>query len=196
MKSYGRAAETSISLPGGRMIKTTETLRPAVGALSPADKAVRFWDLARPHKQKLYNYIQKSLAFSTDADDVFQDTLLRGLRYFRTYQGTRSFPTWLFAIAHNEIRRHFRRARRQVPAAPLERLPSPGQNVDRTLVREVYRLAERLKPKAREVFFLFYDSGFSVAEISSVTRLRQGNVKFILNRARMALRKSLGGAHE
>ena len=42
-----------------------------------ADPSV-FWELAGPHRQKLYNFIHKSLSFSEEADDVFQETLLRG----------------------------------------------------------------------------------------------------------------------
>ena len=40
-----------------------------------------FWDLAEPHKQRLYNFIQKSMSFSTESDDVFQETLLRRIYY-------------------------------------------------------------------------------------------------------------------
>jgi len=178
------------------MTKPGESTRPETGFESAAvETAERFLSLAGPHRQKLYNYIQKTLGFSTDADDVFQETLLRGVRYFASYRDQSSFSTWLFAIAHNEIRKHFKRAGRPIPQDAVDRLMSPDNNIDRTLVREVYRLAESLKPKPREVFFLFYDAGFTVAEIARVTGLREGNIKFILNRVRDFLRKSLGGTH-
>ena len=151
-----------------------------------------FWDLAEPHKQKLYNFIQKSLSFSAESDDVFQETLLRGLRYFPSYHKEKSFSTWLFAIAHNEIRKHFKNSRRDMTLPRAEDLIVGAEQTDLHLVREVYRLAEGLKPKHKEIFFLFYDSGFSVAEISYVTGVREGNVKFILNRARLTLRKCFG----
>lgn len=32
-----------------------------------------FWDYLAPIKHKLYNYIHKSLNFSVDAEDVFQE---------------------------------------------------------------------------------------------------------------------------
>jgi RNA polymerase sigma-70 factor (ECF subfamily) len=154
-----------------------------------------FWDLAEPHKQKLYNFIQKSLSFSAESDDVFQETLLRGWRYFPSYHAEKSFSTWLFAIAHNEIRRHFNNSHREMPFQLVESLIVADEQSNLHLIREVYRLAEGLKPKQREIFFLFYDSGFSVAEISHVTGVREGNVKFILNRARNSLRERLGANH-
>jgi RNA polymerase sigma-70 factor (ECF subfamily) len=180
-----------------RFTETTPLL--AVSAEAKADAAAeptRFWELAGPHERKLYNYIKKTLAFSTDADDVYQETLLRALKYFRSYRDSRSFATWFFAIAHNEIRRHFKHPHEPDAAGAAERLTTKDENVDRVLVREVYRFAEGLRPRHREVFFLFYDGGFSVAEIARVTGLRQGNIKFILNRARASLRKTLGGSHE
>ena len=154
-----------------------------------------FWDLADPHKQKLYNFIHKSLSFSAESDDVFQETLLRGLKYFPSYHREKSFSTWLFAIAHNEIRKHFKNLHRDMPLPLAESLIRGAEQTNLHLVREVYRFADSLKPKHKEIFFLFYDSGFSVAEISRVTGVREGNVKFILNRARNSLRERLGANH-
>jgi RNA polymerase sigma-70 factor (ECF subfamily) len=154
-----------------------------------------FWDLAEPHKQRLYNFIHKSMSFSTESDDVFQETLLRGLRYFASYHRKKSFSTWLFAIAHNEIRKHFKNSRRDIPLPLAESLIVGNEYTNLHLVREVYRLAGGLKPKHKEIFFLFYDSGFSIADISRITGVREGNVKFILNRARNFLRDRLGANH-
>jgi RNA polymerase sigma-70 factor (ECF subfamily) len=151
--------------------------------------------LVDPHKLKLYNFIHKSLSFSEEADDVYQETLLRGLKYLHTYESSRSFGAWLFAIAHNEIRKHFKNARRNDPLPLPESLAVCDKGVDHERVREVFRFAAGLKPKQREVFFLFYDNGLSVAEISRITGVRDGNVKFILNRARNFLRERLGANH-
>jgi RNA polymerase sigma-70 factor (ECF subfamily) len=154
-----------------------------------------FWDLAEPHKQKLYNFIHKSMSFSTESDDVFQETLLRGLKYFPSYHKEKSFSTWLFAIAHNEIRKHFKNLHRDMPFPLEESLIRGAGQTNLHLVREVYRFADSLKPKHKEIFFLFYDSGFSIAEISRITGVREGNIKFILNRARNFLRDRLGANH-
>ncbi len=154
-----------------------------------------FWDFVEPHQRRLYNFIQKSMSFSTESDDVFQETLLRGLRYFASFHKEKSFSTWLFAIAHNEIRKHFKNLHRDMPLPLAESLIRGAEQTDLHLVREVYRFADSLKPKHKEIFFLFYDSGFNIAEISRITGVREGNVKFILNRARNSLRERLGANH-
>ena len=151
-----------------------------------------FWELVAPHKHKLYNFIHKSLSYSSSADDVYQETLLRGLKYFKSFQKDKSISTWLFKIAHHEIKRHRRKESRHIPLGNLERLPVKDESTDRLLVREIHRLADELKPKSREVFFLYYGTGFKVDEIAGITGLKPGNVKFILSKAREAIRHVLG----
>jgi RNA polymerase sigma-70 factor, ECF subfamily len=167
-----------------------------VGDMTRTDDAAlaeaEFRRLLEPCRRKLYGYIAKSLGFSAEADDVYQETLLRAFRHLASFRRGEDFAAWVFGIAHNEIRRARRAARRTVPGVDLAEMPAPAPNADAELVREVYRFAERLKPRHREVFFLFYDSGFKVSEIARVTGIREGNIKFILNRARRALRTVLG----
>ena len=166
------------------------------GEVTRADDAalaeVDFRVLLEPCRRKLYGYIAKSLGFAAEADDVYQETLLRAFRHLASFRCGEDFAAWIFGIAHNEIRRARRAARRSVPGVDLAEVPAPAPEADAELVREVYRFAERLKPRHREVFFLFYDSGFKVSEIARVTGLREGNVKFILNRARRSLSTVLG----
>ena len=175
--------------------------RPSLEDLAPAKAnelskdTPTFWELASPHKQKVYNFICRSLSFSEAADDVFQDTFLRGMKYFGSYKKDMDFGTWLFTIAHNEIKRHIKSSRANNPLPLWEGLIASEDRVRHDLVREVYRFADGLSSKHKEVFFLFYDRGFSIKEISGITDLREGNVKFILNRARRALRELLGEDH-
>ena len=196
MNSHEQTADGLLSLTGIDMTRLTATIPVPANHENAGVEKARFWDLAEPHERKLYNYIRKCLAFSTDSDDVFQETLLRAIKYFQSYRDSQSFSTWLFAIAHNEIRKHIKHASERDPAEAVDRLTAKDETVDQLLLREVYRVAEGLKPKPREVFFLFYDSGFSIAEISRITGLGAGNVKFILNKVRESLRRSLGGSNE
>ena len=153
---------------------------------------IQFWELLVPHKHRLYNFIQKSLNFSEDAADIFQETVLRAFRYFYSYKKEKDFSTWVFAIAHNEIKNYFRKAGKYVSVADIDRFKSSEQDETQVLVQEVYRFAARLKPKHRQVFFLFYYNGFSISEVSQITGIKEGTVKFMLNRARNDLKKIIG----
>jgi len=151
-----------------------------------------FWDLIQPCRRKLYNFILKSLNFSVEADDVFQEAVLHAFQYFASFDQDRDFEPWLFAIAHNEIRHHYRRVANEAHLPELERPAADDASHSRELVRDVFRYAGRLKSRQREIFFLFYDSGFSVAEIAALTGLGEGNIRFQLHRARNALKKIMG----
>jgi len=146
-----------------------------------------------PHKEKLYNFILKSANSSPDAEDLYQDTVLRAFRYYNSYDRDKAFKPWIFRIASNTIRDYFRRHH---PARLLERLDFPDRTDSRMEqdIREIYRLAGRLKPKHRQVFFLYYDNDFSVSEISDVTGLSAFNVKFILSQSRKAIKRHLRGS--
>jgi RNA polymerase sigma-70 factor (ECF subfamily) len=158
--------------------------------------AAFFWDKLNPIKARLYNYIRKALNFSSDADDVYQETILHAYKYVRTYQDGRDFGAWLFGIAQNEIKKHYKKNPRITISLDAERLGLQDPCSERQIIEEIYRFAEQLKPRQREVFFLFYDQGFTIPEIAGITGLGKGNIKFVLNRARQALRGAIGEKHE
>ena len=151
-----------------------------------------FKQLLNPIKENLYNFILKSLNFSEDADDVYQETVLRAFKYRKTYKREKTFKTWLFSIAVNEIRGHFNRSKKSAGTVGLEEhlYITPGTG-NEELVRVVYEIAQHLGPKQRKVFFLFYDQGFSIREIADITGLKEGNIKFILNRSRESIKETL-----
>ena len=49
-------------------------------------------------------------------------------------------------------------------------------------------MAGTLKPRQREVFFLYYYNGFNISEIAAITGLTEVNIKFILYQARKAVK--------
>ncbi|MCX6575144.1 MAG: RNA polymerase sigma factor [Candidatus Aminicenantes bacterium] len=154
-----------------------------------------FWGLIEPVKLRLYNFILKSLNFSTDADDVYQETVLHAFQYFASFRKDKDFRAWIFSVAHNEIKSHFRRTREHTAVHNIDSLASPQADETGALIREVFRFAARLKPKEREVFFLYYESGFSIPEIREITGLKEGYIKLLLSQARNNLKEALGVHH-
>lgn len=156
-----------------------------------------FWELLEPLEKKLYNFLRRALHFSEDSRDLYQEVVIRGWKYFPSFDRRGSFSSWIFAIAHNEIKSHFRKHRRDRAQVPLERLANdpPAPAVDPALAL-VLDEAGRLPPRQREVFFLYYTGRFSVAEVAAICGLGQGHVKFILSRGREAVRRALEAGHE
>ena len=148
-----------------------------------------------PVKKHLYNFIRKSLNFSTEADDVFQETLLKGFRYFHSFNRSQSFKTWIFTIAHNLVKDAFTAKSKVKPPLSLEEAGEIAI-VEDDGVREIYAIAAALTPRQREVFFLYYYNEFKISEIMEITGLSRANIKFILHQARKSIKKTLdiGGA--
>lgn len=174
------------------MPEKKEKLIPKLGTKKESNASgVLFWEQLSPYKLKLYNFIRKSLSFSEQADDVFQETILRALKYFKSYKKELNFSTWIFSIAHNEIKKHFKRAGKALDFNDVEKM-GKSSSKQQDLVKDIYLYAEKLKPRHREVFFLFYYNGFTISEISKIIHLKEGTIKAFLNQARNNLREILG----
>jgi len=171
----------SMVLTAGNIFQTGTTAR-------TQDKET-FLACLLPVKKHLYNFIQKASNFSPDADDVFQDTLLKAFRYFHSFDRRKNFKTWIFTIAHNLLKDAFRE--KQLHHWPVS-LAEAGEIIADALpdeVREIYITAAALKPRHREVFFLYYYNEFTISEIVEITNLTRANIKFMLHQARKAIKK-------
>ncbi len=176
-----------------------------------------FREMLEPVKQHLYNFIFKSLGFSEDAEDVFQETVLRALKYLSSFQPHRSFKTWIFTIAHNQVKSYYKKNTKRQESSHLSPFleDQPGDTLslvptaldeknnnlmkgagpqlqEKDLITDIYEVATSLEPSHRKTFFLFYDQGFTIREIAGITGLKEGNIKFILNRSREKIKQKLG----
>lgn len=168
------------------------------GSEAMAEEKELFWELLASLEKKLFNFLRRALNFSEDSSDLYQEVVIRAWRYFPSFDRRRSFSSWIFAIAHNEIKKHFnlrKKDRTVIPLALLAVEPAAPSAED-PAVALIYGAARQLPLRQREIFFLFYYNGFSIAEIAVICGLRQGNVKFILNRGREAVRQALEATHE
>jgi len=172
------------------------------GEISSAEQEI--WEMEgfesrlEPLKDGLYGFILKSLGFNEDAADVYQETVLRAFKYRKGFKRDRSFKTWIFSIANNEVRRYFRKAKHTL-SIDRETIfgMMPGKEADKEQrVYEIFAAAAFLTERQKRMFFLFYESGFSIREIAQITGTTENNVKVTLNQSRARIRSHLGGSHE
>jgi RNA polymerase sigma-70 factor (ECF subfamily) len=116
----------------------------------------------------------------TRADDLVQDTLVKA---------------WLFTILRNTYFSELRKRRREVEDADnafAERMSVlPDQDVHMDLV-DFKKAFGTLSDDQKEVLLLVGAEGFSYEEAAEITGAAVGTVKSRVNRARVALTKSLG----
>lgn len=159
------------------------------GPAARAQDRETFLDFLLPVKKHLYNFVQKASNFSTEADDIFQDTLLKAFRYFHSFDRRKNFKTWIFTIAHNLLKDVFREKQLRHLPLSLEEVGEITADASSNDVHEIYTTAAALKPRHREVFFLYYYNEFTIPEIVEITGLTRPNIKFILHQARKAIKK-------
>lgn len=68
----------------------------------------RFDTLLAAHHREIYRYLVRATARASEADDLAQETFLRAYRAHRTLAPDANARAWLFAIATNVAKNHFR----------------------------------------------------------------------------------------
>jgi RNA polymerase sigma-70 factor (ECF subfamily) len=141
---------------------------------------------ARP----LWSYLSRILGNATLADDLVQESYFRFLRATLKSEDAAYQKAYLFRIATNLARDHWRRLPRQEQggAADLEQAPADDRTAERVQQRsDLGRVLGRLKPRERELLWLAYAEGASHKEIAEVLGLRAPSVRLMLFRARQKM---------
>jgi RNA polymerase sigma-70 factor, ECF subfamily len=117
------------------------------------------------------------------AEDLTQEAFLRALRSIRQYHPTRRFKPWLYAIAVNVARDHFKRADTRYAAVLTDdeftALADPIE-LDESIVDDTQRVAVAIRAlpvHQREVIILRYYQNLSLAEIAEALTIPIGTVK-------------------
>jgi RNA polymerase sigma-70 factor (ECF subfamily) len=157
-----------------------------------------FAALVEAYQAGVYNLCYRMLGDAREAEDAAQETFLRGYSQFHRYDSTRSFKTWLFAIASHHCIDRLRKRRLRWLALDDELLaegamwrsttPGPEEVVlDHERRDEVTALLALLAPKDRSAIVLHYWCGLSYTEIADVLGATVSAVKSRLHRARVML---------
>jgi RNA polymerase sigma-70 factor (ECF subfamily) len=81
-----------------------------------------FADVARDHLDRLYGYCLRLAGSPADAEDLVQETLLRGMRAYGDLREPTRAKAWLFAIATNVWRDLARVRGRELQTSSLDEL--------------------------------------------------------------------------
>lgn len=133
------------------------------------------------------------------AEDLVQETFLRVIRNIHQYRSSRPFKPWLYAIAVNLARDHFKSADSRRTGSITDSLDLPVEaDVDESLLaaddaRRVAAALLALPVHQREAVTLRYYQNFSLDEIAGALNIPTGTVKsrlsIGLNRLRDLLEK-------
>lgn len=153
--------------------------------------------------RSIWAYLSRTTGDSRLADDLLQETYYRFLRAGGTYSDEAHRRHYLFRIAVNLVRDHYRRPRFDRLLALEERhhprSQSGAEAADRAASRiDLSRAMGRLKPRERDLLWLAYANGSTHEEIAATLGLKAASIKALLFRARRRLASFLNreGLHD
>src|ERR1700687_4822168 len=169
---------------------------------SQDDRAVpAFEELAMPLFDSLYNFARWLVQNSNDAEDIVQETYLKALRGFASFQPGTNFRAWMFRILRNTFlsSRSTLGQRMTVeidseddaPVLPATSATPESLLIERFQEDAVRNAIEQLPVIFREVLLLCDVEDASYREISEILSIPIGTVMSRLARARKAVRESV-----
>ena len=172
-----------------------------------AGRAAALNDLMDRHAAPLFHFLHRLTGNEDDANDLAQETFVRVFKAKDSFRLDQKFSTWLFAIAANLARNHFRWRGRH-PQVSLEaesaeteqtlggtlpsNLPSPREAaLAGECARAVRSAVAALPPDLREALVLCEWEECSVAAAAEILKTTPKAVESRLYRARQSLRARL-----
>ena len=165
-----------------RIIKTDEELIAMMQDAVQREQGFRL--LIRQYKEQLYYVIRRIVLDHEDADDIFQNTMIKIFRNIDRFEQKSSLYTWMYRIASNEAISFLRSQKRlatlgdSMSEEVSERLLAAdpyfdGDEIQKELVKAVAALPE----KQREVFQLKYYDDMKYSEMSKLLHTSEGALK-------------------
>jgi RNA polymerase sigma-70 factor, ECF subfamily len=160
-----------------------------------------FEDLAMPLFDALYNFARWLAHDSNDAEDLVQETYLKALRSFASFQSGTNFRAWIFRILRNNFLSSRSKLERRMTVAMDSEEDGAELAVDTETPETILmnRFNSQLMQRAiddlpvhyREALLLCEVEEMSYQEIAEILTIPIGTVMSRLARARKAVRESL-----
>lgn len=128
----------------------------------------------------------------SEVDDVCQETLLAIFKSRHSYQPTRPFEPWLFAIVRHVMAAYFARTRQHARGRePMGEIAELCTEDGSALAVELRDGLSRLSTNQLQALELTKLSGFSIAEAARRAGTSVGSMKLRVHRAYESLKKSM-----
>ena len=185
----------------------TNSPQPAADRLVPADATARIeptvtqrFDAIEEHVGSVYRYALRLTRRPDLAEDLTQETLLRGWRSRQKLRDDRAARVWLFKIATNLWTDQLRRGKfcpetlNTEPPCPRP-LPEAASD-ERENVRMALAAMDELPPRQRQVLYLVTCENMAHDEVATILGINESAVKANLSLARKEMRQRLKELYE
>jgi RNA polymerase sigma factor (sigma-70 family) len=148
---------------------------------------------------QLHRYLRRRVGPDL-ADELAAETFSTAYANWDRFDTERLLRPWLYGIAANLLRHHWRSERRQLRAYARTGIDAATEDLDDSLQRadadarrrELAAALADLRPDDKEILLLHSWADLTDAEIAEALSIPVGTVKSRLHRTRAALRNRLG----
>jgi RNA polymerase sigma-70 factor, ECF subfamily len=135
--------------------------------------------------RSLWAYLARVSGDAALADDLMQESYVRFLTAAVATDGEVAARRYLFRIATNLMRDHWRRQRSTpLDEIPEERFANAGHAAQAEAAAVLGPALQQLRPRDRQLLWLAYAEGYNHREIAEVLGLASASIRLLLFRAR------------
>lgn len=138
------------------------------------------------YSKRIYNYFLKSTLERSDSDDLTQDLFIRVMKYRNSYKDGHSVQFWIFQIARNMVKDHFRKMKvHKDQFNPVEVLPEmmeENREVELEREKKLHQAMKSLPDEKRELLVLSKFQGMKYEQIAAMRKTSVSNIKVQVHR--------------
>jgi len=148
----------------------------------------------KEYKDKIYTYVLYRVDFNASiAEDLTSEVFMKAWEHYKNFDESRSFQAWIYAIAKNHLKNHYRTCNREIGLEVTKEISTDFKckiEVDIELKRLVEEMKE-LKSSYREVLLMRFVDELSNKEIAEVLGKEEGAIRTHISRALNELRERI-----
>ena len=167
-------------------------------ARAKADNDAAFEELYHRFARRLKGFFFLQLGGDEElAADATHDVFLRAYEARNRYQEGKSVSTWLFTIAYNICRNHYRsNAYEMQLLATLDAEPISEEQIEiqldaAALDEALAQVLSELPPPLHQLFSLHYQEELTIPQVAEIVGIPEGTVKSRLHKTMNIIRKKL-----
>ena len=152
--------------------------------------------LVDKYKDMVFSLAYKITKNREEAEEVSQDTFIKGYKNLEKFKGDAKFSTWLYRIAYHACLDTIKKNKKHQNTYEINEITfNQIKSVD-TILEGIERIERakimdncllKLPKEERSIIWMFYYDELSLREIIEITQKSEANIKVKLHRARKKL---------
>ena len=198
MKLADASATGHLFAPVSVMDESAPSNQPPTGGSETGPSRGEFVRLLLQHERRLYAYILSLVPRWSDADEIYQETILRLWEGFDRFDPGTNFAAWAIQVAHFQVltwRKRVKRSKLVFGLEAIEKITEEQTQTDRAQDDARHQALsdciEKLSDRNRDLLKRCYADGTRIREVAERLDRTVESVYKALQRLRLSLHKCI-----